>query len=679
MKFPVFSTLKSPLSERKGYPYIYFAIICLIIHGIFIFYHGFFWDDWSQLFLRIKFGDSAYWEYFMADRPTSGWTAFLLNRLFLNSPIPWHIFILFLKYVSGFLSFKLLESLWPENRIQSLIIISLFLVCPLFSQLYISVAYTQHYLNYILFLLSVICLISFLKHNQPSKKILFGILSILFMILQLSITEYFSFLELIKFPVIFMVYKSKNLPIKTVIKKSLILFTPILLLFVCYSIFRINYAKIFPILEADQPVLLQKFTSDPTQAFISMIKNIILDINYIFFNFIGKVISIDLDNFFRLFHVLVVFLLLVLISVMYFFLSNALKNEPEKEISRSDMEMLIFAVLWMILSIAPFWIIGESYVNAEDPPHADRHFFASVFGVVIIFSWVIRLFTQSGKRYLIAVCLLSSLFASQFFEENDMARWQTEKQSSVYWQMFDRMPSLISNTAIVDDKVIFPFQGNFSTSSALNILYSNPINEDGTVPIWIFDAGKIRYEQHAGFHTTKRNFQFVAPTNQMIFMDYDNQFANCIWIFSPEDIDHPHISEMQRTWIAHSDLSRIGLDSQSVPNENIFGSPKQNWCSFYQKASLYKQFGKWDQLNILTQTVLEEGFSPSDTSSNSPFEWWPFIEGLIRNGSIQIAKDLSMEAIQTDPAYKNFYCNRWNQLLEDCAITYNTNEICGNS
>jgi heme A synthase len=678
LKFPVSPTYKARFLERKGYLYIYFATICLIIHGIFIFYHGFFWDDWSQLFLRIKFGDSAYWEYFLADRPTSGWTAYFFNRLFLNSPILWDVFILFLKYFSGFLSFKLLECLWPENRWQNFIIISLFLVCPLFSQSYISVAYTQHYLNYILFLLSVICLVAFLKHNQPSKKILFGFLSIFFMILQLSITEYFSFLEWIKFPVIFIIYKSKNLPIKTVIKKTLTLFTPIFLIFVLYSIFRLNFAKIFPILEADQPVLLQKFASEPFQALISLIKNIILDFSYIFFNFIGKVISIDLNHFFRSFHVLVAILLIVLFFIMYSFLSNLLKNESENPDTKSEIEMLIFAILWIILSILPFWTIGESYVNAEDPPHADRHFFASVFGAVILFSWIIRFFIQSGKKYVVAVCILSSLFASQFFEENDMAKWQTEKQSDVYWQMFYRMPSLSNNTAIVDDTVIFPFQGNFSTSSALNILYSNPINENGTVPIWVFDAGKIRYEQHAGFHTTKRNFQFIAPTQQMIFIDYDNQFANCIWIFSPEDIDHPHVSETQKTWIAHSDISRIGFDNQSVPSKNIFGSPKQNWCSLYQKASLYRQFGKWDQLNKLTQIALENGFSPSAVSSNSPFEWWPFVEGLIRNGSLQIAEDLSIEAIQTDPAYKDFYCTRWNQLLEDSAIMYNTNEICGN-
>ncbi len=652
--------------------------ICLIIHGIFVFYHGFFWDDWSQLFLRTKFGDSTYWQYFMADRPTSGWTAFFFNRLFLNNPILWHAFILFLKYISGIFSYKLLEYLWPENPIQNVAIISLFYVCPLFSQLYISIAYTQHYLNFLLFLLSIVYLIRFLLHKQSSKKIIYIILSYFFMILQLSITEYFSFLELIKLPVIFLIVRSKNLPIKTVIKKTLILFLPVFLIFILYCVFRLNYAVYFPILEADQPVLLQKIISEPFPALIGMIKNIILDFIYIFINFFGEVFSINLQNLFRPYYVFVFLLLIGILLLMFFFLSNLSKNTLKEASYRNRFEILIFATLWIVFSIMPFWIIGENFVNAEDPPHADRHFFASVFGAVMIFSWIIQWFIQIRKRFIVATCFISVLFASQFFEENDMARWQTEEQRSVYWQMVDRIPSLTDNTAIVDNKVIFPFQGNFATSSALNILYSNPINEDGTVPIWVFDAGKMLYEQHAGFHTTKRIFRFVAPSNQMIFMDYDNQFANCIWIFSPEDVDHPHVSEAQKTWISHSDLSRIGLNSQNNPDEKIFGSPNENWCYFYQKAALYRQFGKWEQLNELTQKALERGFLPSLPSSNSPFEWWPFIEGLIRNGSIEIANELSIMAIQTDPAYRSFYCSRWNQLRKDNSITYNTSDICEN-
>ena len=259
-----------------------------------------------------------------------------------------------------------------------------------------------------------------------------------------------------------------------------------------------------------------------------------------------------------------------------------------------------------------------------------------------------------------------------------MARWQTKKQNDIYWQIYTRIPGIQSNTAFVDEKVIFPFQGNFATASAINILYQNPINEDGTVPLWVFNIDGVQFEQHAGYHTIKRNFEFIASSRQSIFLDYQNQFSNCIWVFSPEDIDNPHLSEIQKSWLPHSDISRIRIDIQSLPDKKIFGSQPQNWCTYYQQAALFRQFKDWDELHDLTNSVLEDGFTPSSSSSNSPFEWWPFIESLIRSKEFEKAQDLTLQAIQTDPAYKDFFCNRWNNLLNETSVTYNTKNICVN-
>ena len=129
-----------------------------------------------------------------------------------------------------------------------------------------------------------------------------------------------------------------------------------------------------------------------------------------------------------------------------------------------------------------------------------------------------------------------------------------------------------------------------------------------------------------------------------------------------EDTDNPHVTELQRGWIRQSNINRIQFTSASEPDRTIFGNEQKNWCHYYQKAELLRQKEDWPALNKLTHRVLDEGFLPSDNRSNSPFEWWPFIEGLMRTGEEDLAYELSNSAIREDTAYTGFFENRLSQF-----------------
>ena len=214
----------------------------------------------------------------------------------------------------------------------------------------------------------------------------------------------------------------------------------------------------------------------------------------------------------------------------------------------------------------------------------------------------------------------------------------------------------------MDDTIIFPEQGNFSTASAVNVLYPNEIEEGADVPIWIFSYDTRRYSEHGGFHVQKRMWRMNQPPTDYIYIDHDNHFANCVWVVSPEDTDNPHVSELQRGWIANTDLSRVNTDAELTPNATVFGTETKNWCWYYQKASLLRQKEQWEDLAALAAEALAAGFTPSVSCANSPFEWWPFIEGLYRAGNTEKALELANEAIGIDSAYQDFYSNRLEKL-----------------
>ena len=59
-----------------------------------------------------------------------------------------------------------------------------------------------------------------------------------------------------------------------------------------------------------------------------------------------------------------------------------------------------------------------------------------------------------------------------------------------------------------------------------------------------------------------------------------------------------------------------------TPPSEIFGSEPQNgWCYYYQKATLARQMGDWQEVARLGNKALAEGYYPSDR-----VEWMPFLQ-----------------------------------------------------
>jgi hypothetical protein len=70
---------------------------------------------------------------------------------------------------------------------------------------------------------------------------------------------------------------------------------------------------------------------------------------------------------------------------------------------------------------------------------------------------------------------------------------------------------------------------------------------------------------------------------------------------------------------------------------SIFGSePQHDWCYYYQKADLARQFKDWHQIGELGDEARAKGLSPADKS-----EWLLFITAYERIGRHGDATQLS--------------------------------------
>ena len=90
-----------------------------------------------------------------------------------------------------------------------------------------------------------------------------------------------------------------------------------------------------------------------------------------------------------------------------------------------------------------------------------------------------------------------------------------------------------------------------------------------------------------------------------------------------------------------------------VPPASIFGSePEHGWCYYYQKASLARQNGDWEEVGRLYDQTLELNLDTDDKS-----EIIPFFEGLVNLGRYDDARSLYNKQIKGQKEMRFSLCN----------------------
>ncbi|MFZ6026475.1 MAG: hypothetical protein ACOYYS_02055 [Chloroflexota bacterium] len=122
------------------------------------------------------------------------------------------------------------------------------------------------------------------------------------------------------------------------------------------------------------------------------------------------------------------------------------------------------------------------------------------------------------------------------------------------------------------------------------------------------------------------------------------------------DGNSPELSAQDRPEImllaGLSQIERIRLDDEPrLPPEAIFGqAPGVGWCYYYQKASLARQQGDWDEVVRLGDEALAQDLRPYDW-----IEWLPFAQAYAYTGRSQSLHDTAA-VLRTDLFYRHEAC-----------------------
>jgi len=647
------------------------AVVFLVIFGAFLSSYSFSWDDWVQLLSRHLYGYGAYMRYF-DERPLSGWTHIVFGPLMGDSRLRWQLFTLTLRALTVLACWALFQALWPRQKRAALLAALLFALYPGFTQQPIAVAYHQHWLQYLLFMLSLWLMV--IAVRAPLKRrIPLTLAALLCQAGQLSITEFFVGVELLRPVLLYVALSGDGAAARRGFwpraRAAFLAWLPYLALLGFYVAWRLFW---MPLSADDQNTarIFDLLKTSPRSALTHVAYYALVDLANVLVAAWGQVFDLRLESSRQPLILFSWAISAVAAAALGFYLVRLKPAAGEDETSpaSTNLEWAAVGLIGALLGPAPLWLADQNILWAidKDVYHADRFTLAAMPWAALLFVGLLGWALERWRpKALLLSAVLGLLVGFQLREANEY-RWLSIDQQRFYWQLYWRAPYIQPGTALITEEIFFPYQGLFSTSGAVNLLYPQQENPE-KVAYWMYallprQVNRDPIAAPLSFHTTHRLFAFDGSSGQALLTLYGVKQANCLWVPRPQDADFPDFSATVKRWLPVSDVSLIlpALAGENYPSTELFGpEPEHSWCYFYQKAELARQQEDWAEVERLGDEARAQGFTPDRNGSNAALEWMPFVEAYTRAGRYADAADLLQASFAYTPQYADFLCGRW--------------------
>ena len=645
----------------KSFPWMSFAL-CVLAFGLFIPWLGYYWDDWPVVVSTYLRGVGFFWEFYSGERPLEGWVYILTIPILGTRPIVWHIFILVMRWVTVLMMGWVLRGLWPQRTRQVTWMAILFAVYPAFEQQVFPINFSAHWITFTLYFLSLALMIRSMRAVKLGW--LWSLLALFFAALHLWTLEYFAGLEFLRLLVIWFILAESVRDSRQRVVLAVRNWLPYLLVIGAFTVWRLFFLDVGST-DPNEPSLLKSLVSQPLSTGIRLFQFALQDFLNVVIAAWAKTVQ---PAVFELTDRLVLFSgalsLLVFGLVAYYLrrlepdLSDETAQTPDREWIR---QALIFGLVAVLLGPLPVWLTNRMTTWGL---YGSRFAIASMFGASILWVATLEWITPRRLPKLLIVSVLIGLAVGFHVRWTNPFRWIWQDELSFYWQLYWRAPYLKPGTTIASDGEFFPYVGRNATALAVNLLY--PQSDYPGIDYWFYEVapGFVRDEDEMtkgkALAFSFRKFKFNGSTLDSVFLSYESEKGQCLWILSPEDGDNPDLNPMLAEALPISNLDRIERESRGVSLETIFGSqPAPNWCYFFQKADLARQFKDWQEVSRLGDEAQNLGFGP-----NNPQEWMPFVEGYAMSGRWEAAIETTQHVRRVNRFLSPRLCRLWNRILD---------------
>lgn len=659
------------LKIRLSSKYVPLALFTttLVAYGLLIPFLGLYVDDWHHVYFSFTRGWSGLWDLFLYDvRPFAAYFYWAGFQVLGFKPLHWHIFTLALRGLAVIFTWMALKEIWPDHRRAVTGAALLFAVYPLYKQQALAVAYSLHWMGFLLYSLSIWAMARSLR--DPGRFWLFTVLSIVTGAAHLLLIEYYSGIELIRPLLIALLVFPSTVGLWARLRKTLLLWLPYLLLLVGFFLYRFYLIpRPKPGFERNAPVLIFDFLKAPLSTSVRFVQIVFQETTAILYSVWNNVLNPNLFDFTQLPNLAGLVLIAFSTILLYLYIkSTRFESAGDSTALRSWVAPALgIGLALTILGALPAWVTDQ-FITVDNPLWSDRYGLPSMIGAsLVVMALIYGLVRKPNLRILVLSVLVGLSIGWHWLNANEYRRsWI--KQTDFFWQLYWRAPYIQPGTSFLSDGEVLFFMTEPSTSFALSTLYPKP-NDQLPQDYWFFSLNR-RFEDNMdelvkGMELKYRNnFSiFNGESRDSLVIFYEPQNYECLWVLRPEDTNLRVLPRITRDAAVISNLDRIQPDSplaQPIPTD-IFGpEPPHTWCYYYQKADLARQMGDWEQVVELWNQATADGYSPGNG-----VELLPFIDGFARTGDWKTAEEMTLQANRTVKVMHPILCPIWQAIEKE--------------
>jgi hypothetical protein len=620
------------------------VLTVLITYGLSIPKLGYYYDDWYVLWSGAARGAASMIPLFSTDRPYMGVVYSFVYGLLGDRLILWHLYALLWRLIGALAFFWILRLLWPTQKYITTLMAVLFVIYPGFLSQPDANTKQNQLFGFGTALLSIAFMLQGLKVKGKLGKIVCSLISVLLMANYLFIYEYMIGLEgmrlaLLGFALFQDGFKEIRTWLKEMIKKWWV-YPPVMAAFLYWRIIIFDGSRN----ATNVTKLAVNYRSDLVNMSLRLVFETIKD-------FLDTTLFAWLAQPFHLFAqaqyadlFLAFFMAGIVIGLVWLY-SLLFKKYWGTEFHSVGEPALTKNFIWIgafitVCAIVPV-ILGD---RDFDPTDAYKSYGLHPIAGVILLIVGLVLMLQPNFRKLALLALIGISVSTQSLNASKWAQdWNYQRQT--WWQLTWRAPDIRNNTLMMTYfSVDFALQQDYETWGPVNLIYrpgpaeypqiqAEVLNQDTQFNVLRGDVSD-KYMRDAWLH---RDF------SKLLLLSLPST-DSCIHVI---DGILPIYSESESLLVErigmHSLIKRIIPEGKApVPPAAIFGAePTHSWCYYYQKASLARQKGDWNEVARLYDETVALGFKASDKS-----ELFPFLEGLVNSGRYDQAKTLFEKEIK---------------------------------
>lgn len=639
----------------KSTDFLFILLIALITFLPLITQLGYYRDDWHIAWGAMTQGPAAIIDQQKTDRPFMGVVYAAAYVVLGDAPLAWQVYALGARLAAALFFFLLVRTLWPRQRAATFMMAALFAVYPGFLQMPTASTHSNLLVAQAAGIFSLWMTALLPQVQKPLKRVLLTLLAMASSGVCFLIMEWMIGIEGVRLVlIVYLLLREGKRPFKTQAGQALLRWLPNLLVLGGFLVWRVFIFKSTRMV-TDVGGLASTYLNDP----VNMLLRLVLETAKSTLNAVllaWFVPLYDLADSMSYGALLVGILLAVLSLAAAIGFLRSVEREPSAGSEPAQEDSWAKHAVWIGLLIAAITVVPVVAANRslELRDTFDRYSLLAQMGAVMMAVGGGYALLSRRARVVLFGALLAGAVLTQYSNTSYFKRFWDE-QRDLWWQLAWRAPDLKEGTTLV---ALMPSGYRFAESYEIwgpaNMIYDpqsggQSIKVSGEI---LNNETLINIENGDRFGQTFRRFEYMNDFTQALVVSLPAG-GGCLHVYDGQNLELAENEDALVRQVAfRSHTAQILTDAPQaeVPTQVFGAEPAHGWCYYYQKASLARQQGDWEQAAALGTEARENGLGPSEAS-----EWMPFYEAYARLGMMDEANEIGGK-LRESPNFIKPYC-----------------------